>query len=702
MASEYTTRLGLEKQEPGENFNQWGERLNNALDLTDEAIAGRAAISLTGNHTLTNTLNETNQARKAALVFTDGGLSAVPTVTIPAKEKIYYVENRGATYAITFTAGGTTGSVPAGATCWVICDGTNVKVFDPLSVVINKNGLVLYNAEQALTAGQKVQAQTNINAASETFTSPAGASYIRPLSQKTQDSISPEDFRAVGGDDDYATIMEGLEYLQGEGGGSIKFPDDGRTYTLSQTLNLALYTGSTSISNISLQGNRCRLAPADNDIGALIKINGGEAEINNFMFMGDTFTSVDAIRNLSPAASNAVQVRVTNNFFTGFAKSFHSEADGYQFNSNTIRNPATAGVYSANRGMNSQILGNYIYPFTAGAHGIVLTKTDWQPEGVLIGDNIVFATGLGGKALKILSGLSIHVRNNILDQHHGIVVDGSTHVIADVDFVGNWVGRHSSYDGTDPLFDILGNVSDLRSVNDTIIGPNGLLRIASGAQNVMFSGTRFRMTSDAAVAVDNSASTTQLFSPQFTRSDAVTSSTDIDGNGVSMLVVGGRLSNPPVTTDDSKVIYVGVIGKNYGTLTGDLKSEVGLGSLSDLALRFRDDPNTGLYRYASDVAGLVAGGVDAARIDVKGILIDRTKGLHGDAVNIINDNITSFTPPSATGILTASTTEGICEFRYKTGVSPSCDIAIASPPAFFAASTGVPTGTTGTDNFITV
>lgn len=165
MPSTYTDRLGFEKQEPGENFNQWGERLNNALDLTDEAIAGRAAISLTGNYSLTNTLNESNQARKAALIFTDGGLSAVPTVTIPAKEKIYYVENRGATYAITFTAGGTTGSVPAGATCWVVCDGTNVKVFDPLSVAIDRNGLVRFDGEQTLTASQQEQVRNNIGAA---------------------------------------------------------------------------------------------------------------------------------------------------------------------------------------------------------------------------------------------------------------------------------------------------------------------------------------------------------------------------------------------------------------------------------------------------------------------------------------------------------------------------------------------------------
>ena len=162
MPSEYTTRHGFEKQGTGENINAWGERLNNALDLVDESISGRAEISLTGNYTLDNTLNESNEMRRAVLIFTDGGLTAAPTVIIRDVERQYFVENRGATYAITFTAGGTTGSVPAGATAWVTCDGYNVKVFDPLSTAIDRNGLIRFDTSQSLTAAQKDQGQINI------------------------------------------------------------------------------------------------------------------------------------------------------------------------------------------------------------------------------------------------------------------------------------------------------------------------------------------------------------------------------------------------------------------------------------------------------------------------------------------------------------------------------------------------------------
>lgn len=134
MPSTYTDRLGFEKQGTGENLSIWGERLNNALELIDEAIAGIATISLTGNRTLTNTINTVNEARKAILVFTDGGLSAIPVVTIPPEQKSYYVENRGATYPITITAGGTTASVPVGRKVFVLCDGAAVTAFDPVAL----------------------------------------------------------------------------------------------------------------------------------------------------------------------------------------------------------------------------------------------------------------------------------------------------------------------------------------------------------------------------------------------------------------------------------------------------------------------------------------------------------------------------------------------------------------------------------------
>ena len=41
MPSTYTTANRLEKQAPGENDNQWGDRLNERMiDMADEAISG--------------------------------------------------------------------------------------------------------------------------------------------------------------------------------------------------------------------------------------------------------------------------------------------------------------------------------------------------------------------------------------------------------------------------------------------------------------------------------------------------------------------------------------------------------------------------------------------------------------------------------------------------------------------------------------
>lgn len=131
MANTPTTRLRLQKQGTGDNVNTWGELLNSGVfDLAEEAIAGVEAISLTGNKTLSSENFATDEARQAVLVFSDGGLAAVPTVTIPAVEKWYWIRNTGATYAITIDCGGVTASVPVGRTCFVYCDGTDVVSVD--------------------------------------------------------------------------------------------------------------------------------------------------------------------------------------------------------------------------------------------------------------------------------------------------------------------------------------------------------------------------------------------------------------------------------------------------------------------------------------------------------------------------------------------------------------------------------------------
>ena len=133
MASTYTDRLGFEKQATGENLSSWGERLNGALELIDEAIAGVVEISLTGNKTLSATINVSNENRQSALFFTDGGLASSPTVTVANEENWWFVRN-GTGFAITFTAGGDTATIADGNIAVVICDGTDCIAWDPAAL----------------------------------------------------------------------------------------------------------------------------------------------------------------------------------------------------------------------------------------------------------------------------------------------------------------------------------------------------------------------------------------------------------------------------------------------------------------------------------------------------------------------------------------------------------------------------------------
>jgi hypothetical protein len=136
MASTYTTRIGLEKQGDGENANTWGLKLNsNVIDLVDEAIAGYETIDLSsGAVTLTDTNGVPNQARNFGLKFT-GALTADTTVTIPAKEKIYYIFNDTTeNYTIYIKpAGGTAVSVvEAGRSMIAATDGSNINLLESI------------------------------------------------------------------------------------------------------------------------------------------------------------------------------------------------------------------------------------------------------------------------------------------------------------------------------------------------------------------------------------------------------------------------------------------------------------------------------------------------------------------------------------------------------------------------------------------
>lgn len=134
MASTYTSRIRLEKQGDGENPNAWGLILNqNVIDLVDEAISGYEVVSVSSVAVSLTTVNgATDQARNFALSFA-GALTSNVTVTFPAQQKVYFVNNAtSGDYKIFLKpTGGTLVTATSQGTSTVIAtDGSTIKQVD--------------------------------------------------------------------------------------------------------------------------------------------------------------------------------------------------------------------------------------------------------------------------------------------------------------------------------------------------------------------------------------------------------------------------------------------------------------------------------------------------------------------------------------------------------------------------------------------
>jgi hypothetical protein len=133
MTSSPTTRIRLERQGTGENLNTWGERLNAALDLLDEAIGGVELVTVAAADVVLSSTNyASDQARNLVLVLS-GVLTANRTVTVPQVEKAWLVVNACTMGAFTLTiktAGGTGYALRSGPQ-WVYCDATTVARGEP-------------------------------------------------------------------------------------------------------------------------------------------------------------------------------------------------------------------------------------------------------------------------------------------------------------------------------------------------------------------------------------------------------------------------------------------------------------------------------------------------------------------------------------------------------------------------------------------
>lgn len=128
MASTYST-LKIQLMATGENSGTWGNVTNvNLGTALEEAIVGSADVTFaSANQTLTLTdTNATQTARNLRLNLTGTTGGVARTLTVPAIEKIYIVNNGCADTVTIQNATGTGIAVPAGKTLFVYNTGTNV------------------------------------------------------------------------------------------------------------------------------------------------------------------------------------------------------------------------------------------------------------------------------------------------------------------------------------------------------------------------------------------------------------------------------------------------------------------------------------------------------------------------------------------------------------------------------------------------
>jgi len=149
MPSSYSS-LKIQLMETGENSGTWGEITNVNLGVAlEEAIVGNFDVLFSGADvvlTLTNT-NTTQAARNLRLTLT-GSSGGSRTLTVPAIQKNYLINNALADQVEVRNATGTGVVVPAGRSMYVYNNATNV-----VEALNHMSSLTLTTALQATSGG---------------------------------------------------------------------------------------------------------------------------------------------------------------------------------------------------------------------------------------------------------------------------------------------------------------------------------------------------------------------------------------------------------------------------------------------------------------------------------------------------------------------------------------------------------------------
>ena len=130
--SDYTSSLGLEEINPGDQAGLWGTTTNNNLALIDQAIAGVTPVYLDSKsgftYVLTNYNGAFDEARAAVINVSYQSTQATGAnfIEIPSAQKLYVFRNSsGQSITVQTSAATYTVTIANGEATLVFCDGLN-------------------------------------------------------------------------------------------------------------------------------------------------------------------------------------------------------------------------------------------------------------------------------------------------------------------------------------------------------------------------------------------------------------------------------------------------------------------------------------------------------------------------------------------------------------------------------------------------
>ena len=125
MPSTYTTNTGIEKPGDGEQSGNWGDTVNENMDILDRALNGVGSISLSGTtHTLTTGDGTLSDGQYRVLVL-GGAPSGTNTITVSPNDaqKLYFVVNNSGESVIFTQGSGGNVTISDGDSAIIYCDG---------------------------------------------------------------------------------------------------------------------------------------------------------------------------------------------------------------------------------------------------------------------------------------------------------------------------------------------------------------------------------------------------------------------------------------------------------------------------------------------------------------------------------------------------------------------------------------------------